>query len=100
LPFPGWLVPPDSLPLEPLPPRQSQQNRERVIAYLRHQTGDRPGPLCAWLVRRENDYYAGLGRTWDCGLICYAAARDAACWQLNRSESEVWQFLEATEACV
>lgn len=57
-------------------------------------------PLVAWLLRRENAYYDGPGRTWDCGLICYAVARDAACWQLSRVESEVWQFLEATaEAC-
>jgi hypothetical protein len=60
------------------------------------QTGDRPGLLAAWLVRRENAYYDGPGQHWDCGLICYAATRDAACWQLSRGESEIWQFLEAT----
>ena len=59
---------------------------------------DRPGVLTAWLGRRETAYYDGPGRHWDCGLICYAAARDTACWQLSRTESEVWQFLNGAEA--
>jgi hypothetical protein len=96
-PCPGWqAVPPADLPLNPLMPRPTPARREAVIAYLLRQTGDRPSPLAAWLVRRENAYYDGPGRTWDCGLICYGAARDTACWQLSRGESEVWQFLEAT----
>jgi hypothetical protein len=96
-PCPGWqAVPPPDLPLRTLPPRPTPASNQAVIAYLLRQTGDRPGPLAAWLVRRQNSYYAGPGRHWDCGLICYAAARDAVCWQLGRSESEVWQFLEAT----
>jgi hypothetical protein len=49
--------------------------------------------LTAWLVRRENAYYCGPGGKWNCGSISYAAARDAACWQLNRSEQDVWDFL-------
>ena len=48
------------------------------------------------LVRRENAYYDGPGRLWDCALHADAAARDPACSQLSRAESEVWQFLEAT----
>ena len=31
------------------------------------------------------------------GRQVYAVARDAACWQLGRSELEVWEFLSATE---
>jgi hypothetical protein len=95
-PCPGWqAVPPGDLPLNPLMPRPTPARREAVIADLLRQTGDQPGPLAAWLVRRENTYYEGPGRHWDCALHAYAAARDVACWQLNRTESEVWQFLDA-----
>jgi len=91
---PGWqAVPPADIPLNSLPPRPTPAKRETVIAYLLRQTGDRPGPLSAWLLRRENAYYDGPGRMWDCGLICYAAARDAACWQLNRGEADVLELL-------
>jgi len=87
---PGWrVVPPADLPLDPTIPRPTPENRERVIGYLLRQGCDRPGPLTAWLVRRESAYYDGPGKKWDCALLAYAAARDAACWQLNRSESEV-----------
>ena len=93
-PCPGWQdVPPADLPLAKLPPRPAPPDRERVICYLRRQASDRPGPLAAWLVLRENGYFDCNGRTWDCGLICYAAARDAACWQLGRGERELWSLL-------
>ena len=96
-PCPGWqAVPPNNLPLNPVMPRPTPHNRERMIAYLPRQTGDRPGPLAAWLVRRENAYYEGPGRHWDCSLHAYAAARDAACWQLSRTENEVWHLLDTT----
>lgn len=101
----GWLssprcpgcgaVPPADLPINPLTPSPTPAHREAVIRYLLRQTGDRPGPLAKWLVSRENTYFEGPGRHWDCGLHAYAAARDAACWQLNRSEMDVWVFLEA-----
>jgi hypothetical protein len=99
-PCPGWqTVPPDNLPLSPLPPRPTPANRGAVIAYLCRQTGGRPGPLCEWLVRREWEYYDGPGRKWDCQVICYAAARDAACWQLKRTEAAVWELLDAFAEC-
>ena len=44
-------------------------------------------------VRRESGYYGGPGRKWDCSAFAYAAARDAACWQLNRTEGEVRELL-------
>jgi hypothetical protein len=65
-----------------------------MIDYPLRQGAGRPGPLAAWLVRRESAYYDGPGRTWDCAAFAYAAARDAACWQLNRNEREVIEFLE------
>ncbi|MEI6193170.1 MAG: hypothetical protein WCS42_02450 [Verrucomicrobiota bacterium] len=34
------------------------------------------------------------------GLLAYAAARDAACWQLERAEAEVWELLEGIESCI
>ena len=96
-PCPGWLaVPPADLPLNSVMPRPTAARREAVIAYLLRQCCHQPGPLTAWLVRRETAYYEGPGRHWDCGLLAYAAARDAACWQLSRRESAVWLFLQAT----
>lgn len=93
-PCPGWqAAPPDSLPLNPSVPQPAPHDRERLIAYLLRQGCDRPCQLAAWLVRRECAYYDGPGRHWDCALHAYAAARDAACWQLNRSESDVWELL-------
>jgi hypothetical protein len=95
-PCPGWqAVPPADLPLNPLRPQPAPLDRERVTGYMWRQTGDRTGPLTAWLVTRENDYFTGPGGEGDCGLITYAAARDAACWQLQRVEPEVWDFLAA-----
>ncbi len=92
----GWQsVPPDNLPLNPVIPRPTPHDRERMIAYMLRQGCDRPGELTAWLVRRESAYYDGLGRNWDCALHAYAAARDAACWQLSRGEANVWELLAA-----
>jgi hypothetical protein len=95
LPRPGWQsLPPGTLPLNPVMPRPTPHDRERMIAYLLRQGCDRPGPLTAWLVRRETAYFEGPGRHWDCALHAYAAACDAACWQLNRNERELWEFLD------
>lgn len=97
-PCPGLgAVPPTDLPLNPVQPRPTPTRRELVIAFLLRQGCDRPGPLTAWLVRRESAYYDGPGRRWDCALHAYAAARDAATWQLNRSEADVWQLLDGCD---
>jgi hypothetical protein len=97
-PCPGFgAVPPADLPLIPVAPRPTPARRERVLAYLLRQGADRPGPLAGWLERRACAYFDGNGRRWDCALHAYAAARDAACWQLARSEADVWQFLEAAD---
>lgn len=34
------------------------------------------------------------------GLLAYAAARAAACWQLDRAEVGVWDFLEGLAFCI
>ena len=95
---PGWgTVPPADLPLDPRPPRPTPADRERLLSYLLRQTGDRPGRLAAWLAGRELGYYEGPGRRWDCAWHAYAAARDAACWQLARSEAEVVELLRGFE---
>ena len=73
------------------------RERKHLIAYMFRQTADCHGPLAAWLVRRELAYYDGPGRTWDCELHPYAASRDAACWQLGRSEADLHDFLAAME---
>lgn len=99
-PSPGWqAVPSGDLPLNPAAPRPTPHDRERMIAYMLRQGCDRPGQLTAWLVRRECAYYDGLGRHWDCALHAYAAARDAACWQLNRSERDVLGLLADFDPC-
>ena len=97
-PGPGWQsVPPSDLPLNPEMPRPTPHDRERIIAFMLRQGCEFPGQLTAWLVRREAAYYDGPGRRWDCALHAYAATRDAACWQLNKSEPELHEFLAATE---
>jgi hypothetical protein len=97
-PCPGWqAIPPSDLPLVTLRPHPTAEDRERVIAYLRRQTGDRPGPLTAWLMDREFRYFDGPGRKWDCGVNCYASARDAACWQTSCDERALWEFLAGFE---
>jgi hypothetical protein len=37
---------------------------------------------------------------WDSAILNYAATRDAACWQLNRTEAQVWDLLEGIESCL
>lgn len=94
-PCPRWgAVPPENLPLDPLTPCPTLENRDRVIGYFLRQGCDRPGgPLSAWFARRAWAYYDGMGRAWDCAHHPYAAARDGAVWQLNCTESEVWSLL-------
>ncbi len=93
-PNPQWqAIPPNDLPLIPIMPNPTLENRERIIGYLLRQGCDRPGPLTEWLLRRECAYYDGAGRHWDCSLHAYVAARDAACWQLQKTEAAVCEFL-------
>lgn len=100
-PCPGWgVVPPDGLPLVSVEPRPTPYERKQVVDYLLRQGAGRPCSLVAWLVRRESDYYDGPGRTWDCSAFAYAAARDAACFQLNRTKGEVLDLLAGFEYAV
>lgn len=95
---PGWgAVPPSNLPLNPVCPKPTPEQWRLVIGYLIRQTGGEPCPLAEWLGRRECAYYDGPGKHWDDAAICYAAARDAATWQLRRSECETLQTLAAFE---
>ncbi|HLX95939.1 MAG TPA: hypothetical protein VKU37_09350 [Verrucomicrobiae bacterium] len=99
-PCPGWqAVPPDNLPFNPVMPRPLPHDRERVIGYLLRQGCGSHDPLTAWLLRRECAYYDGTGQRWDCALHAYAAARDAACWQLKRSERDVLDLLAGFDEC-
>ncbi len=72
--------------------------RDLVIAYLTRQCDDRQ--LREWLTQRKAHYFATIGMNWDSALLNYAAARDAACWQLNRTEAQVWELLEGIESCL
>jgi hypothetical protein len=97
-PCPGYgAVPPSDLPLVATRPQPPTYYRELVIHYEQRQSDNPSRPLAAWLARREARYYDGPGQKWDCGDLAYAAARDAACWQLNRSEREVCQLLAGFE---
>jgi hypothetical protein len=91
------MTPPAELPLNPWQPAPSASDRERVIEHLLRQTREVPGPLLHWLVLREDAYFSGPGAAWDCEWFSYAAARDAACWQWQRSEPEVWTILADSE---
>ena len=91
-------VPPLDLPLVGLKPNPNGIQRELVIAYQSRQCGH--SQLREWLTNRKSAYYATIGKTWDCGLLAYAAARDAACWQLDRTEADVWDLLEGIESCI
>lgn len=97
-PCPGFgAIPPLDLPLNRCRPNPSPEDRERMIAFMLRQTGSQRCPLLRWLVTREAQYFNGPGRHWDCALHAYAAARDAATWQLQKQEAEAWQILEGFE---
>ncbi len=94
-PCPAWrAVPPSDLPLHPLPPRPTPADARRVVDFITRQTNGADA-LCDWCLRRELAYWTAYH--WPDALCCYAAARDAACWQWNRSEADVWTFLQATQ---
>jgi hypothetical protein len=50
--------------------------------------------------RRKTLYYQTTSSTWSSRVLAYTAARDAACWQLERMEAEVWRLLEGIESIV
>jgi hypothetical protein len=94
----GWQsLPPDDLPLVTLKPSPTPAQRQLVMAYVRRQCTRQE--LRDWLTQRRTAYLATIGSTWDRGLLSYAPARDAACWQLDRPEPEVWLLLEGIESC-
>jgi hypothetical protein len=94
LPCPGWgAVPPADLPLNPLPPCLGTANTRRIVDFVVRQIGDEPGPLCEWCLRRETAYWEAY--RWSDPMCVYAAARDAACWQLNRNEAAIWELTSA-----
>jgi hypothetical protein len=68
-----------------------------VIAYLRRQCISQQ--IRRWLTKRRATYQTTTGCTWDTPLQSYAAARDAACWQLDRTEPAVWSLLTGIESC-
>ena len=88
---PGWrAVPPNNLPLTRRKPCPEAGDARRIVDYLVEQI-DGTDALCQWLVKRETAYWETFG--WQDELCCYAAATDAASWQLNRNEPALWEFL-------
>jgi hypothetical protein len=95
----GWQsLPPLDMPLVALKRVPTPVHREMVIAYQSRQCANRRHR--EWLTRRKAAYLVTMAKTWDTRLLAYAAARDAACWQLNRTEAEVWELLDGIESCV
>lgn len=95
----GWQsVPPSDLPLLPLTPSLSPARRQLVIAYLSRQCSHLP--LRDWLAQRKARYADAFPAVLHPQLYAHAAARDAACWQLDRSEPAVWSLLEGIESAV
>jgi hypothetical protein len=95
-PLPGWqAVPPAGLPLNPLRPAPQRTDARRVMEYIERQIDDALGPLCEWCLRRELEYWTAYH--WPDAVCAYAATRDAVCWQLRRTEAEVWTLLEGTK---
>jgi len=86
-------VPPSDLPLVKGLPLPSEAEAKAVIDYEFKKAGEKPGPLMAWLVKRENAYFEGCGKHWGFHLHTYAAARDAACWQLGLTEAALLKRL-------
>jgi hypothetical protein len=85
-------VPVADLPLDPAMPTPDTENARRVMDFIVGQIGSEPCPLCEWCLRRETAYWDAHG--WPDDLCAYAAARDAACWQLNRNEADIWDVLQ------
>ena len=83
------LVPPANLTLSTVRP---QCPLARVVAYVWAQCLG-PCALCAWVATRELYYFEGPGRTWTWEQIVYAACRDAACWQLGKSENQMLESI-------
>jgi hypothetical protein len=90
-------LPPADLPMTELCPNPTSRNRELVIHYILRQLAEQPGELTKWLVNREAAYFGTVGNRWDCALLAYAAARDAAQWQLSVPENELWETLDGFE---
>jgi hypothetical protein len=68
-------VPPVGIPLRTDRPTPNPTKLARVVDRAASLCPV-PGPLCAWAVRRERQYFDGPGQTWGHALIAYAVARD------------------------
>ena len=92
-PCPGYqAVPPPDIPLNPARPRPDPADARHVMDYIVRQMGETPCALCEWCLRRELAY--GEAFHWPDQLCAYAAARDAACWQLGEAEADIFEILE------
>jgi hypothetical protein len=46
---------------------------------------------------RIEGYFNGVGKDWTRLIVEYAVARDAACWQLNKTEPALLEQLQIFE---
>jgi len=97
-PAPGWgAVPPSDLPLRSAPVRLPPEQRRLIINFVSRQLSDTK--LADWLCDRQESYYAGVGRHWDCCDIAFTSAVDLACWQLKRGVQETCELLTGFGEC-
>lgn len=88
---PGWqATPPHDLPLNLERPRPGPEHARLVMDFVVRQINGLD-VHCEWCLKRETAYWDGFH--WPVQACCYASARDAACWQLARTEQELWSFL-------
>ena len=97
-PSPGWgEVPPETLAVDPKS-TLAADDLDVLVDYMVRQA-NRPCPLAAWLLKREGTYFDAGVR--DPRRQCRLASRDAATWQLNRSEQDAVALIhDLAEAAV
>jgi hypothetical protein len=86
--IPGWgQCPPPEWPLKGDLPRPSEHVYDAIMDFVQRQPA-----LKDWLAFRTAQYRTA-GFAWSAKEHAYAAARDAACWQLRRSPAQVYLVL-------
>ena len=81
-------VPPEDMLLKTEYPTPGRFKLQRVVDRAASQCAQ-PGPLCAWVVRREGRYWDGPGQSWGHDIIAYAVSRDMICWQTGKLEKDL-----------
>lgn len=73
-------LPPDNLTLRTERPTPMPSERVATVQSVFALGAGVPCPVYAWVLRREDAYFAGPGQGWPWELLCYAACRDFLSW--------------------